>query len=178
MVERNFIGKASNARPAVKAGKASQRGCAAFTLVEVMVATAVLGILALSLFGAYSSGLAIVQSARENLRATQILMQKMEAVRLFRWTQTTNTALATPTFTDFYDPTGTNNSTSGSTYQGYFSFSPASTNVPAAYSANMQLATVTIYWTNYPGRGKAPIVRSKQMQTYVARYGMQNYVYQ
>ena len=40
-----------------------------FTLVEVMVACALLGVLVLSLFGAFSSGLNVVQSARENLRA-------------------------------------------------------------------------------------------------------------
>ena len=48
----------------------------------------------------------------------------------------------------------------------------------ADYSNNMRTITVTIYWTNYPrGLTNTPIVRTRQMQTLVARYGMQNYVY-
>jgi len=54
----------------------------------------------------------------------------------------------------------------------------AATGVPADYAANMRAVTVTIYWTNYPrGITNTPIVRTRQMQTLVAKYGMQNYVY-
>jgi len=41
----------------------------------------------------------------------------------------------------------------------------------------MRTATVTIYWTNYPAGTNTPIVHSRQFQTYVARYGMQNYIF-
>jgi len=33
-----------------------------------------------------------------------------------------------------------------------------------------------LYWTNSVGNGNV-IVRNRQMQTYVARYGMQDYIY-
>jgi hypothetical protein len=42
----------------------------------------------------------------------------------------------------------------------------------------MRLVTVNLYWTNYLGGSKGIKVQSRQMQTYVARYGMQTYVYQ
>lgn len=155
----------------------TQRASFAFTLMEVLIASALLGIMSVALFSAFSYGLSVVQSGRENLRATQILLQKMETIRLFRWTQTTNTALATTNFTELYDPTGTNTHTSGAIYQGTFSIVPAPTNLPGAYRNDMQLATVTVYWTNYLGSSRKIMVRTKQMQTYIARYGLQNYVY-
>jgi len=153
------------------------RGGAAFTLPEVLVGAFVLGIMAVSLFAALSTGLRIVQSGRENARATQILMQKMETIRLLRWEQTTNTDLAPTNFTDWYDPTRTNTQSGGVMYQGYFSVTNVPSSIPAAYSDKMQAVTVTIYWTNYLNTN-TPIVHSRQMQTYIARYGMQNYVNQ
>jgi uncharacterized protein (TIGR02598 family) len=148
----------------------------AFTLVEVMVGCSILAVLGLALTAAFSSGLATVHSARENLRATQIMMQKMETIRLLTWTQGTNTIIAPTTFTDYYDPTGTNTQAAGTIYQGTFSVAPAPASLPGAYRGDMRLATVTVYWTNNLG-SKGILLRSKQMQTYVARYGMQDYVY-
>ena len=56
--------------------------------------------------------------------------------------------------------------------------SNAPSNTPADYASNMKLVTITIYWTNYPHLATNVIVRTRQMQTLVARYGMQPYVYQ
>jgi hypothetical protein len=151
----------------------------AYSLPEVILAALVLAILVVSLFGAFSSGLALVQLQRENLRATQILMQKMETIRLLTWAQGTNAAIANPVFTDTYDPAGTNTQHSvGVTYYGFVS-NGVPDNLPADYQANMRVVTVTLYWTNYPygGRG-TKITRTRQMQTFVARNGMQNYVSQ
>src|SRR5512133_2577416 len=83
----------------------------AFTLVEVIVASMLLGILLLSLFGAFSSGINIVEAARENMRATQILVQKMETIRLLTWAQTVSPTVAPTNFTALYDPTVTNSAT-------------------------------------------------------------------
>jgi type II secretory pathway pseudopilin PulG len=151
----------------------------AYTVVEVVVAVFILGIMVLSLFAGFSSGFAVVQLARENLRATQIMVQKMETVRLLKWTQIldTNNFLQS-TFSDYYDPTGTNTQTAGVMYRGFVTTN-AVTGVPNDYKDNMRAITVTIYWTNYLTHSTTNfIVRTRQMQTFVARYGMQNYVYQ
>jgi len=151
---------------------------AAYTLVEVIVAVLVLSVMLVSLYGGFSSGFAVVKLARENLRATQILMQKMETVRLLKWSQflDTNTFLQ-PAFLDYYDPAGTNANATGATYRGFVSTN-AATGIPNDYAANMRAVTVDIYWTNYlKGATNIPIVRTRQMKTLVARYGMQNYVY-
>src|SRR6266404_2701974 len=151
---------------------------AAYSLVEVIVAILVLAVMLISLYGGFSTGFAVVKLARENLRATQIMMQKMETVRLLKWSQIlgTNNFLQ-PAFTDYYDPTGTNTQSAGALYKGFVTTN-AATGVPSDYMNNMLAITVTIYWTNYLQKPNTNlIVRSRQMQTFVARYGMQNYVY-
>ena len=161
----------------MKVTQRNWRRHAAFSLPEVVVAAAVLGMLSVSLLATFSTGLSIVRAGRENMRATQILLQKMETLRLFTWSQGTNATIAAPNFTDWYDPTGTNTQSGGVTYQGFFSNSAAPSSIPAAYRDNMRAATVTLYWTNYPSGTNGPVVHSRQFQTYVARYGMQNYVF-
>jgi len=119
-----------------------------------------------------SCGFIVLQTTREDVRATQILMQKMEAVRLCTWSELNVTNNIT--FKENYDPTGTNQT--GTIYYGNVSIG-AATNIPSglSYSANMGLVTVNLNWTNY-NRGVA-IPHNRQMQTQVARYGLQNYIW-
>ena len=139
------------------------------------MATGILGFVAASLFGAFSAGFCVIQSTRENLRATQIMVQKLEAVRLFTWSQVGNTSqYLTPAFTESYDPLGTSSKSGGAKYQGFVT-SSTPTDLPLAYQANMRTITVTLYWTNY--LGTKPIVHKREMQTRVARNGMQNYIW-
>jgi Tfp pilus assembly protein PilV len=147
----------------------------AYTVVEVLVAVFVLTIMIISLYGGFSAGFAVVQLARENMRATQIMVQRLETMRLYNWEQVRNTSnFLKPTFLDSYDPSSPN---AGTLYSGYVSTNaPAVGNAP--YSTNMRTVTVTLFWTNYQHGSMRTIVRQRQMQTHVARYGMQNYLYQ
>ena len=149
-----------------------------YTLPELIVAVVLLSIMVVSLLGSFSSGLALVRLQRENLRATQIMMQKMETIRLLTWSQGTNTVLAPVNFVDWYDPTGTNAHSAGVQYEGVIDVANSPLGIPSDYQTNMRIITVTVFWTNYPHGPSSPITRSRQMQTYVARYGMQPYVYQ
>ncbi len=149
----------------------------AYTFVEVLVASVILGLVGTTLYGAFAAGFYVIHSTRENLRATQILVQKTEAVRLFTWSQIadTNNYLKF-TFTDNYDPLGATNNTAGAKYTGTVSASvPAAGELPEAYRTNMRTVTVTLYWTNY--NGNKAIVHQREMQTRVARNGMQNYIW-
>ena len=139
-----------------------------------MIAAFVLGVLTLSLFAAFSAGLGLVHAFRDNLRATQILTQKMETVRLLTWKQLTNTFIAPTNFTAYYDPNGSN---AGTMYLGSYSTSVNPSTLPAAYADKMRLINVEIYWTNRASATKT-VVQKRQVQTFVARYGMQPYVYQ
>lgn len=142
-----------------------------------MIAGGILGVVATSLCGAFSAGFCVIQSTRENLRATQITVQKLEAIRLFNWSQVGDTTqYLTLSFVEPYDPLGVTNNCAGAKYTGYVSASvPAPGELPEAYRTNMRNLTVTIYWTNY--NGATPIVHKREMQTRVARNGMQNYIW-
>src|SRR5258707_11267987 len=76
----------------------------AFTISEVVVAVAVLTIISLGFYTALSSGFGILQASRENLRATQVMMQKLEGIRLCTWSQLTNF-----TFSEPYNPLASTN---------------------------------------------------------------------
>ncbi len=47
----------------------------AYTLAEVMVGVAIMSVMFLTLYLGFTQGFGVVQSSRENLRATQILQQ-------------------------------------------------------------------------------------------------------
>ena len=152
------------------------RALRAYTFAEVLVAVLILGLMLSSLYASFSSGFTIMRSARENLRATQILLQRMEAIRLFNWRQVLDTTnYLKPTFVDYYDPLGATNNTLGASYRGFVSPPSIPTDVPVAYRDNMRAVTLTLYWTNH--NGNQAIVHKRQMQTRVARYGMQNYLW-
>jgi type II secretory pathway pseudopilin PulG len=146
---------------------------AAFTLVEVAVAAGLLGITMAAFFACLASGLSVVNTSRQDLRATQILTQKTEAVRLCTWEQLQSLPTS---FQDYYYPTGTTNSAPGITYYGTISVGPA-TCIPssASYYPEINLVTISLVWTNY--LGSHAIVHNRQMQTLVAYYGLVNYIY-
>ena len=74
----------------------------AFSLIECLVAISVIIISFLTIFGSITFGFTVTQLSRENLRATQILLDKMEGVRLYSWTQLTNSSFLTPVFTNWF----------------------------------------------------------------------------
>jgi prepilin-type N-terminal cleavage/methylation domain-containing protein len=151
-----------------------QSAQSAFTLAEVMVSAFVLGVAAVSLYGAFGSGFMLVDSARQELRATQILTQKAEALRLCNWSSLTNFPIS---FVESYDPAGSASGTGGGTrYVGTVSTGvPSAIPNSAAYKSNLCLATITLNWTNYSGA--RTLAHSRTLQTMVARYGIQNYIW-
>ena len=144
-----------------------------YTFVEVLVATVILGFVGASVYWGLAGGFGLIQSTREDLRATQVMLQKMEAIRLFTWSQIGNTNnFLTSNFVEDYDPLGTTNSSGGAKYRCYVTAStPAVGELPEAYRTNMLTITVTLYWTN------SAVVHKREMQTRVARNGMQNYIW-
>jgi hypothetical protein len=142
--------------------------------MEVVFAAFALGVVMLALFACLSSGFTIIQSARDNLRATQIMVQRTEAIRLFSWNQLLNTNYLKPTFVEYYDPQSSNSNSVGTKFTGVVT-AIVPTNLPSAYRNDARLITISLSWTNQFGR--QTVVHSRQMQTQVARYGMQNYVW-
>ena len=141
------------------------------TLVEVMVGVALAAIAFVSLFTGMTQGFLLTESARENLRGTQILLERLEGVRLFNWNQLTNTALLPTTFTNYFYPLAATNQSKGTVYTGTVAVNNAALTPAASYSNDMKIVTVTVSWIS--GR----LTRTRSMTTYVARNGVQNYVY-
>lgn len=139
----------------------------AFSLVEALVATLVLGISFISLFAAFSTGFAAVEVSRENLRATQVLLEKLETIRLYSWAQINQPGFVPSNFMAPFNPA--TNATGGFTFDGTVTI----TNSPVseAYSNDLKLVTVQVNWTS------ARIARKATMSTLVSRYGLQNYIY-
>src|SRR5882762_9411894 len=96
----------------------------AFTVMEVLVAVAVIGVAFVSLYVGMLQGFAIVKIGRENLRATQILAEKMEIVRLYTWPQINTTGFVPQSFTNYFYPEGTQN-TLGTAYVGTMTLGPS-----------------------------------------------------
>ncbi len=142
----------------------------AFTLTEVLVALLVVSIVVVSLYTGVSSGFALVKLAREDLRATQIMLQRVEALRLYTWSQFTDpTYFSTNNCVAYYDPAGQVNGAGGAAYT--VSTTITADTPPASYSPDMRRVTVQVSWLS------GPITRRREMSTYVARYGMQNYIF-
>jgi type II secretory pathway pseudopilin PulG len=146
----------------------------AFTLVEVLMSVGILAIMVASLYAAFISGFASIKTTREELRATQILTQKLEAIRLCTWAQLSNCPTS---FREYYDPLGVTNSTAGAIYAGTFSTTGVATNIAGSvsYKTSLHLITLTVTWTNYINN--SPIIHTRQMQTLSAHNGLQNYIW-
>jgi uncharacterized protein (TIGR02598 family) len=147
-------------RPSVQMG--------GFSLVEVVIAMAVVGVSAIALMSGISSGMLTLQMARENVRATQIMVEKTETLRLYSWDQLNTTNFLLTGFTEKYDPNSTNGG-QGLTYSGTVTI--AAVPMSTAYSHEMKAITISLNWTT--GR----INRNRTLTTFVARNGLQNYIY-
>ena len=145
----------------------SFRRTAAFSLMEALVAVGVSGLMFLTLYAGFSSGFAVLQLARENLRGTQILQEKMETFRLYNWDQLTAASFIPTQFVDTFYP-GTQ-STSGISYTGIVTIAAAP--ISESYSNDLRLITVEVQWLS------ANVLRKRDMSTLVSRYGLQNYIY-
>ena len=124
-----------------------------------------MGILIVCLYTGMTSGFNVVRMARENLRATQVLQEKFETLRLYTWDQINSNGFIPQSFSaPIYSATDTNNA-----YQGTFSIRSAG--IADAYADDLRMVTVTVNWTS------GSLARTRSMSSFAARYGMQNYIW-
>jgi prepilin-type N-terminal cleavage/methylation domain-containing protein len=156
----------------------SRRAIRAFSLIEVIVACAIVAIIFSALFTGTTATFNLEGSTRENLRATQIVVSRLEGLRLCAWSndQLFNTNVVPKTFTDWFYPLGLKSSTNnGTSYTGTITVTTNfSLNPPATYANKLALVTVTVSWTNAQENTSS---HTRSMSTFVARYGVQNYVF-
>lgn len=145
---------------------ARRRKMAAFSIVEVTVGMGVVATSMAALFSGFTTGFFTMQMARENLRATQIMLEKTETLRLYSWDQINTPGFIPATFTNTYDP---NSQNKGVAYSG--TLTVANAPISSSYSNNMKQVTVTVNWAT------GSLNRSRTLTTYVARNGLQSYIY-
>lgn len=138
----------------------------AFSLTELVIAMALLATVLGALLTSFTAGFFSLKMARENLRATQVMLEKMETIRFYSWSQLTQPGFIPPTFTAFYDPKDTN---SGVVYSGMLAWSAVPLTVP--YANQMTQLTVRVDWQT------GDLNRSRTFTTYIARHGLQKYVF-
>jgi hypothetical protein len=136
-----------------------------------MMSVAVMGVMLVGLYGGLGYGFKQIQLAREDERATQIMAERMEVVRLLSWDQLVNLPGYVPTnFTASYSVnTPTNAPAASQMYTG----TVAVLNVPISesYAGNMRQIQITLTWQS------EGLTHTRTMSTFVSRYGLQNYVY-
>ena len=141
---------------------------AAFSLIEATVGMGVLGTVLVALFSGFTTGFFTMQMARENLRATQILLEKMETIRLYSWDQINTPDFIPTAFSAKYDPQSPDGS-QGLTYTGTMIITDAP--IGSTYANNMRMVVVTLNWKT------GNLARTRQFTSFISRYGMQDYIY-
>jgi type II secretory pathway pseudopilin PulG len=154
-----------------------------FTLVEALFSLAMVGVLIICMYSAFSSGFGGVQNEREDARATQILVTKMEQMRLLNWDQVTTNGFPDE-FTENFNPEvpvagsskgktkgkGKGKSMDPLVYYGEIKVRKGPNDV--SYQDDLRQIEISVEWETPNGRR-----RERNVTTYVARYGLQNYVY-
>jgi hypothetical protein len=141
-----------------------------YTLLEALIAMCMAGLLFISLYAGLSYGFRIIKMARENTRATQIMIEHMEICRLYKWNDLTNVGNflnTNPIAVPYYAVGGTNTSLM---YTSRVILEP----VPfyTSYAGDMRKLTVRVDWSQLGNSN-----RTRSMSTYVTRNGLQNYVW-
>jgi type II secretory pathway pseudopilin PulG len=151
-----------------------RRMAAAFSLVETTVGLSIVATVGGAMMTGITSGYFTMQMARENSRATQIMLEKVETIRLYTFDQINNNnyngtglPFIPRSFTNYYDPNGV--ISHGLAYRGTMSI----TNAPftATYGGNLKQVTVTLNWKT------GNLDRTRTFQTLVAKDGLQNYIW-
>lgn len=133
--------------------------------METVVALFVVGVVIVALYTAITSGFFSIRLARENLRATQIMVEKMEVIRLLTWDQLQAGIIPTT----FIEPYNAGNPNDPLKYEGAIAVetvTPATRN----YHNDLRKLTVKLIWSSNGVR------RERELSTYIGRYGIQNYV--
>ena len=148
-----------------------KRLTAGFSLAEGLIGVAVMGTVFVSLYTGMASGFQAIRNSRENTRATQIMLEKFETIRLYNWDQINDPTFIPTYFTAKFFPntTGSTNMGSGVTYKGRVDIRPVAFGDP--YGADMRSVTISLTWIT------DGLEHNRVFTSFVAKYGIQNYVY-
>jgi len=142
---------------------------AGFTIAEVVFAVMIVAIGAAGLMSCFSYGFKVIGQIQQNQRATQIMVEKSETLRLYSWDQVNTSGFIPSTFIATYDGDYAASNYTGTIYYGTVNIGDFPYNT--SYKAKMKKLDLTLRW-NSQG-----ISRTRSLTTYIAKDGIQNYVY-
>jgi hypothetical protein len=132
-----------------------------------------IGITLVAMLGGLNWVVSCVQWAREGARATQLMEEKLDTLRLYSWDQLNTPGFISTnfvaTFSTLENGSAAPGQYNGPIYTGLVTIGSAP--LTEAYGSQMRLVTVNLQWSS----GNRP--RHTQMSTFVAQYGMQSFVY-
>jgi hypothetical protein len=132
-------------------------------LVELIVGAGILAFTIVALYGAFSFGFSTIKVSQEDIRADQILVRKLETLRVYDWTNIINNYVPT-NFIAYYSTNG------GVTYDVTLSVTPfVPSTANESYTDSLRQVTVSVDWIS----GGVP--RTRSMTTLVSQYGIQTY---
>jgi hypothetical protein len=134
-----------------------------------MMAVAITMLVSGSVFAVIVEGFRTSAATQQNLRATQILDEQMELIRLYTWEQISSNGFVPSTFTAPYYTNAMMNAPSFN-YNGAISFADSGM-ATEAYANDMKWVTVTLKWKC------GSISETRSMKTLISRYGLHNYYY-
>jgi type II secretory pathway pseudopilin PulG len=141
-----------------------------FTLVEALASFAIFGVCFGGLLAGLTWNISNIKFARETVRATQIMEEKLDTIRLYSWDQIMTPGFITNAFQAPFSPASALwSSNSGVTYTGTIAIATAP--LTESYATNIMQIKVDLYWPS------SPAVRHAQMSTFVSKYGLQGYIY-
>jgi hypothetical protein len=125
-----------------------------------------------ALYAGITSCFFSIRLARENLRATQIMLEKMEIIRLLTWEQLNSPNIMPTKFTSTYEANGDPDASKGLVYEGKITIAPVSkSDLNVSYVDDLRTVTVQLSWKT------GNLERSRKITSYVSRHGLQNYVF-
>ena len=148
----------------MRGGKPAHAG-PGYALIEVMIAVCLLAFVVVSLYASFVFGFGLVKLSQENLRADQILLEKLETLRVYDWTRISGGSYFPTNFTAWFS--GTNGAARGAVYTGTIAITPAP--VSESYADTLRQVTVSLTWVS----GGA--ARNRSMTTLVSKYGIDTY---
>lgn len=141
-----------------------------FTLVETLAAIVIAATVLSTHYLGITAGFAIVTVTREDLRASQIMLKTMEAVRLSSFSQLTDPTKYPPSFTEYYCEKYKTNGQGGVLYTVTYTAASSPSVLPPSYRGNVLKVTVGVSWVS------GNVTRSRSMDTFVSRHGVQSYI--
>lgn len=125
-----------------------------------------MGIVFVALYTGMAQGFDSIRSSQENLRATQIILEKFEIIRMYNWEQLNTPGFVPATFTADFAP---NESSPGVIYEGRLTID--NSGLPEIYGADMRSVRIDLSWKS------GSITRTRTFTTFVAKNGIQRYIF-